>query len=509
METCDPCWTCRNRRIQCDQSGVPCNKCEKAGIECFDKRPLRWVKGVAIRGKMQGRSYEARSDGASLNGSGIVQPTRSKSKKPSRALIQSSAGGSLPVTLQDPSMSNLDQVSKYYLDYYNDRICKLFIVYDSDRNPFRSLISLGLEDPVLQKAMLALAARHHVNTGHSFHQIQAPISPDLLNANRDALLFKHQAMEALSQALGDRRIDKSDTTVASIFLLIFLDLLESGSDGWNFHLEGAKSLITSHQSLLKSQTGMNSRPGQTVQELRGFISSQIHLIETLGSTFLQPKLLSKFVFADQAEPQAPEAIEKSFLGCPEFLLTAIQFFSNERDAITEQPHDDAAVQTHVQDTTSMLELIQNFDSFAWASTLEHSRRASTAEINNVCILSQVFKTGALIYGRRVLDALTQTITEQDDLVSELLGLIDILTDEEPLFKCVLWAIFVAGLECRSQAQKDFLVGSLERFWTATSCLNVINAAKILKDYWAQEEGLGISSRWIFDIGRLGRDCLLI
>jgi hypothetical protein len=53
----EPCYTCRNRRIQCDQSSVPCAKCQKAGLECFDKRPFRWVKGVAIRGKMQGRSF--------------------------------------------------------------------------------------------------------------------------------------------------------------------------------------------------------------------------------------------------------------------------------------------------------------------------------------------------------------------------------------------------------------------------------------------------------------------
>lgn len=159
----------------------------------------------------------------------------------------------------------------------NDRICKLFIVYDSDRNPFRSLITFGLEDPVLQKAIIALAARHHANTGQSFHQTEAPSSPSLLNANRDALLFKHEAMEALSRILGDGTTSKSDTTVASIFLLIFLDLLESGSDGWNFHLEGAKSLITSHQPLLGSEAGVNNGPGQTVQEIRSFISSQIHL----------------------------------------------------------------------------------------------------------------------------------------------------------------------------------------------------------------------------------------
>ncbi|OQE45851.1 hypothetical protein PENCOP_c001G09005 [Penicillium coprophilum] len=507
---CDPCWTCRNRRIQCDQSGTPCAKCEKAGMECFDKRPIRWVKGVAIRGKMQGRTHEGISNGSPVHNSRITKSAPSTPKNSHRALVQASAGSRcLPVTLQDPSMSNLDQTSKYYIDYYNERICKLFIVYDSDRNPFRSLISFGLKDPVLQKGILALAARHRANTGQSFHQLQAPTSDGLINANRDALLFKHQAMEALSRVLGDETIVKSDTTVASIFLLIFLDLLEFGSDGWNFHLEGAKGLIALHRPLLEAQAGVNNGPGQTVQEIWGFISNQIHLIETLGATFLRPKVLSEFMFNGQASTQPQEEIEQSFLGCPEFLLSAIQFLSNERDAIAGKLPDGAALQTHIQDTTAMLELIQKFDCYAWTLSLQRSKQSSTDEISNLCKLSQTFKTGALIYGRRVLDALTETITEQDNLVSELLGLIASLKDDDALFKCVLWAIFVAGLECRSQAQKDFLVESLEKFWTDTSCSNVMTAAKILKDYWDQEEGLKTSSRWIFDIGRLGRDCLLI
>lgn len=150
-------------------------------------------------------------------------------------------------------------------------------MYDSDKNPFRSLIPLGLKNPVLLKSLLALAARHHVNTGQSFYQPTAPTEPGLINANRDALLFKHQAMEALSQTLRNNELASQDTTVASIFLLIFLDLIESGSDGWNFHLEGAKKLISSTYPKSDDQNGINQGPGETVQEIREFITKQIHL----------------------------------------------------------------------------------------------------------------------------------------------------------------------------------------------------------------------------------------
>ncbi|KAJ5359489.1 uncharacterized protein N7496_011902 [Penicillium cataractarum] len=522
----NPCYTCRNRRIQCDQSGVPCGKCQKAGLECLDKRPFKWVKGVAIRGKLQGHSYENATPSSAIVKDKFVGPAN-----PKRALVQasvrrdrrfdtlvttsgSSSSSSSPgpsLIIQDPTFSSLDKTSKYYIDYYNERICELFIVYDTERNPFRSLIPLGLENPVLMKALLALAARHHVNKGQSFHEPESPTSPQLVTANRHALAFKHQAMEALSKSLADPKISKQDTTVASIFLLVFLDLLESGSDGWNFHLEGAKNLIASTYPQNDSQAGINHGPGQTVQEIRAFITKQIKVIETLGATFLRPKLLSYFASFEQQELQLQESIESSFVGCPEYLLSVMQLLSMQRDIISElRQLGQTAMESHIKETKSLLEMTQNFDCYAWASGLQQSRTPSPSEIISLCSLSRSYKLGTSIYGRRILDAMTGEKTVLDDTVAELLGLIDSLQNDRVMFKCVLWPIFVAGLECQWQLQREFLIACAERFWDITNCLNAVNAAKILQEYWRQVDASGQSqSRWIFDIGRLGRDWLWI
>ncbi|KAK9372179.1 fungal-specific transcription factor domain-containing protein [Lipomyces chichibuensis] len=517
----DPCYTCRRRRIQCDRTSIPCAKCEKSGLECFEKRPLRWVNGVAFRGKMQGVLFEDVSSTA-------VAKVETTSVRTGRAPIKSSVKRlepmtvshierndafdgpplSLPLVLEDHSVSMLDRTSRYYLDYYNERICNLFIVYDSDKNPFRSLISLALSDSILLKAILALAARHHANTGRSFHQSVAATSPGL---HRDALFFKHQAMKGLVHALNDTTLCRQDTTVASIFLLIFLDLLESGSDKWNLHLEGAKTLIALNQPPSESQAAIKQDPGRTVQQIRTFITRQIYLIETLGATFVRPRLLSQFISPDRSGMPLQEIVEESFLGCPEYLLNAIQYISLQRDVIAGlEPLDYAAINYHIQDITTVLESIQNFDCYIWASSLPQPHQSLKRDINNLCILSQSYKTGALIYGRRVLDALTKDVTSQDGLVCELIGLIGTLKDDKSLLKCILWPIFVAGLECRCIAERDFLTGCLEKFWVDTNCLNVINAARILQTYWQQgDRQQPFSSQWIFSIGRLGRDWLLI
>lgn len=106
-----PCWTCRSRTIQCDQSRTPCAKCEKAGLECLDKRPLRWVQGVAIRGKMRGRD-----PGKHHQVTDRQQPAQRKRNALSRtkSLMTNISPQS---ALQDPYVHHLDWSSRFYLDY--------------------------------------------------------------------------------------------------------------------------------------------------------------------------------------------------------------------------------------------------------------------------------------------------------------------------------------------------------------------------------------------------------
>lgn len=100
-----PCWTCRKRTIQCDQSRFPCAKCEKAGLECLGKRPFRWVKGVAIRGKMRGQDF-------GNNKPQLAQPRRKQLLPGFAKGWDVEAGPSL--ALQDPHISS---VERFYIDY--------------------------------------------------------------------------------------------------------------------------------------------------------------------------------------------------------------------------------------------------------------------------------------------------------------------------------------------------------------------------------------------------------
>lgn len=160
--------------------------------------------------------------------------------------------------------------------------------------------------------------------------------------------------------------------------------------------------------------------------------------------------------------------------------------------------------------TDILESIQNFDCYLWAFNPSEPQSAELQDTEKLYKLSQSYKLGALIYGRRILDALMNDTTSQDNLVGALIDVIGELKDDEMLFKCILWPMFIAGLECQSQSQRYFLISCLEKFWIDTYCINVVNASRILQEHWARQDRKEVSlSQWTFHIGHLSRDWLLI
>ncbi|KAL4746814.1 hypothetical protein BDW72DRAFT_184051 [Aspergillus terricola var. indicus] len=493
----EACWTCRNRTIQCDQSCFPCLKCKKAGLECRDKKPLRWVQGVAIRGRMRGYVYkETPTDRDAL----LSTPLRPKQVRRGSHKLQ--------LTLQDPRMQNLDPSSRYYIDYYSQRICRLYILHDSDSNPFRSLLAYALEDAPLLKSITALAARHLANTGYSFDQsdkedVVLPTSP-FTNTTLDALRFKTQAIMALRERLTRQHPEpaKTDTMMATILLLIFLELLESGLDGWDVHLKGARALARLYQSL-RGKTYNNGGSGEMEHETSTFIARQFFLIETLGASLSQSNSFCKdFGSTSCILSQGQESIVRSFLGCPDIILRSIQFFSSQRQLAAELTHNAA----HVQDTLAMLEVTENFNTLEWASGFQHQQSSPsspyTAEMENLYMLGEAYKIAALLYGRHVLGSESATV-ESKELVLQLLGLIDALKAQDALFKCLLWPTFIAGLHCLQRDQQGLVHDYLKRIWDLTACLNVISASNILENYWerarfsgTQSYRVGLDRRWL-------------
>lgn len=93
------CYTCRRRRVVCDNGLPTCRKCQNAGKECLGyQKPLVWVKGMASRGKMRGRSIDdvMREEGSSS--SSDMENVRHHSGTPS--IIEDKVAQSGPISLE-------------------------------------------------------------------------------------------------------------------------------------------------------------------------------------------------------------------------------------------------------------------------------------------------------------------------------------------------------------------------------------------------------------------------
>jgi hypothetical protein len=160
------------------------------------------------------------------------------------------------------------------------RISKLFILYDSERNPLRSLLTYALDDATFRMSIIAVAARHFSISNYSFEQFDDALAPPFAKANLDALHFKRRAIQLLLSSLSNTgTLQKKTTLLAAILFLIFLDILESGLDGWQCHLLGAKSLIDlSHTLSNHSSRGeLNSCSVDVVEDTKRFVEQQFAL----------------------------------------------------------------------------------------------------------------------------------------------------------------------------------------------------------------------------------------
>lgn len=134
------CYTCRRRRIICDNGLPTCRKCRDAGKECLGyQKPLVWVKGgVASRGKMMGRSFgddkkdkiaAQRDEGtgqsagvASLSGEAPSSSTNTgqtleTTQPASQQAVESVNAVQTPWVLVDPLFQDYSRVSRFYINH--------------------------------------------------------------------------------------------------------------------------------------------------------------------------------------------------------------------------------------------------------------------------------------------------------------------------------------------------------------------------------------------------------
>lgn len=260
------CHNCRKRRWKCDRSLPVCQKCLSSGSECLGYGKLFvWNKGVASRGKMMGKSFEARLKAKEKSEPQSTTPPTAEDSKDGAPEDVSSSQQELDMTvyrpLVDPLVQDLSQHSRYYLYHFATQICEDLVVYDGPgQNPIRDLVPATSAYPLLLQIILANSAYHVFNISRdqmgqspyqqerkpclvAYYQAVGKFGGPLKYSYRDALVAKQQALSLLAQSVASVNESNIDLILVVILLFINYDLIESGQDKWKVHMEGARKLI--------------------------------------------------------------------------------------------------------------------------------------------------------------------------------------------------------------------------------------------------------------------------
>lgn len=163
-----------------------------------------------------------------------------------------------------------------------------FVVYSQSKNSWRDIIALVGQSPLLAHALTTMGALHFslISSSDSAKMPWSPhnlattnslLSPEETDniimpagsrrpstrAYQHFLEFKQRTLNQLTKDLGNPVMQRDDRTLAAIVVLALLDLFESGSGTWSYHIEGAKKLLRSRPE---------NKPGQGfLQGLETFV----------------------------------------------------------------------------------------------------------------------------------------------------------------------------------------------------------------------------------------------
>ncbi|KAE8148129.1 hypothetical protein BDV25DRAFT_158966 [Aspergillus avenaceus] len=456
------CYTCRRRRIICDNGLPTCRKCRDAGKECLGyQKPLVWVKGgVASRGKMMGRSFNdvkknMTGDGSSaaFTVSEIDTPNQdgldldlfdlSLMSMSDATPSQSDFGLAMPAHspvvdsvpspwgLVDPLFKDLSPLSRFYISHFSQNIVGCLAFYPNVKNPYRDLAVLVGDSPALADALAATGALHYALLASGDSSPMPWLSNDAavtgtLPSPQDVekavmrsmsrrpasqlyetfLKFKHRTLRQLSLDLKDPVKQNDNRTLAVIMVLALIDAIESGDGAWKYHLEGAKQLLTTRARAVSS-----SRTQGIIDWLDTFAIDACLLMQVMGSTLARPGALSKPFKVLDMGPEALKRLEETaWVGCPAYLLEVI-FFVHEGWCVDPDPDADPPAMNFsseflpkgsnpLQSPAALLRHIQAFDPVAWSEEMQSFLYLPDLSVR--IALATIWRAAVYLYAGRVL-----------------------------------------------------------------------------------------------------------
>ncbi|RMY70053.1 hypothetical protein D0863_06052 [Hortaea werneckii] len=296
----DGCKQCSRRRIRCDKTGSPCQKCIAKGLDCSgygvdyrfaadvaasrqsckqNKSPNGRRLQLKNHGTVQRRGTSI-SSGSGESGTRSLSPIlRTNSTNPSTPRSASpsySPSGcdsevsvsswQWPHPATDLALEGLKPGISHLFNHFSSTIASIMVTFDRGNNGYRNIIlPLAHQDELVQRAVCVVSAFH---IGR-----QDPSLYNMAETGRTAIIAK------LSQSARNNENSKEVFNLPTLVTLLVLLVGEmvTGSTEFN-HLFSMMSALLQGSNILQ----------ETSSSVEAFLRQQVHMFQLFVRPFLDP-----------------------------------------------------------------------------------------------------------------------------------------------------------------------------------------------------------------------------
>ncbi|KAI5201298.1 hypothetical protein E4T38_06150 [Aureobasidium subglaciale] len=487
----------RNLSALMSQLSSPKVECIKRGQECLGyQRLFRWQEDFACRRKLSAaRSRNEPEDDGCANASALAIALP-------------------PSSLTDPLVQDLDRKSKLYISYYFLRfwteidlclrptvagnVCRNLVLYDSPKqNPFRNLIPLIHQFPVLGQIIIATSALHMFNSSQTHSQERKPLIDRAgFNPYLDALTTKQRALKMLRHAVLEGTSGAADVVLAVMILFIEFELMDFGRSDWKHHIEGARTVI---RGLCRARLSGT----QTTSPIRSCLISNWMVYETqyspthdkaitdqfisrfdiLASTATSPNTESPLdAMPDSVTPHMENLLrDAEGTHCSSFPATLLQLLQSG----TQLSNTRMSLQAKHNQLFMLVCAAKSFDPLIWATELQP--RSPSADLQQRARVARAHKAAVTIYLSRLLLSTYPDTKPSCDFEAMVMEIVDNISDvrrHDDLFSATTWPAFVAGAESNVVDMRKRVAARFRELWKVEPWGLMRRALETMETIWA-------------------------
>ncbi|KAL5606539.1 uncharacterized protein BROUX77_003732 [Berkeleyomyces rouxiae] len=422
-----------------------------------------------------------------------------------------------PGSSLDPLFVDQSYSAKRYLHYFH-RVTKDMVAHDAfNVNPFRGIIPIAMEHPVLMNLLIATSALHISNLyqlppvglppngpiGDHFMALRSN-HPEAQRTFMDGLAAKQRAIMHMRSVVANSENGSRELAIMAAYFFVNIELIDFGTGGWRSHLQGGSRLLAS-----LARSGNTENQWCISKEISDNVVATFLIYHILGSTLMSTsRCVNVGNHIMELLPVLSRTQSNSYLCCPVFMLEIIPAASQLANHMHTRDQADT-----ISEALRLIEKAQNYDLRQWVSSIP-----SIAIFNDATSRERVaasHRAAICLYVIRAVPMVRDAVPVRvEDFVAEIFRNMADVGKDDVHFKGAVWPLFMAGAESHDAERRQWIINRLIDIWTTVPWGYILTAIDALRKTWKfQDEGLvsqtGDEPNWLHAMWSGDLDCFIV